>query len=330
MASIQIQVYNEKTGLYDTFTNKAADSVSTQHLDLIDAVEYLPDFLKESPLMVSIVDCLNALISDKRPVFAEVFAAYNDMMYKIKDYSILSYEAKIEVVKELGFEYLLDILTLSSDQLTQLLIFFNLIYILKGKREGLELCLQTLGMTYSYTTWDETSPKGTPFTANLKIIGNDYSDSEVFKKIRTFIRSYMLPWINITIEIYVEAPPMYAYPSFGMLNKLSISNPFIGIRDVVSIAIYDSEPAYDTQYYGANINNGPNMYTPDPMPLSTLTIETIPRSAIVTIDGEETNAKQLEQGKLVEYTAQASGYPTYKNKIVLTGDKTIKIDLTTF
>lgn len=330
MSFIELQVYNKQTEQYDTFSNKISLNSSDQELDLIDALNYLPDFLKDSPLMLSIIDCLNVLISDDRPIFDEIFTAHNDMMYRIKDFSKLTYQAKIEIVKELGFEYLLDILTLSSDQLTQLLIFFNLIYILKGKREGLEICLKTLGMIYKYEVWDEMDPKGIPFTANLNIIGNNYAESQVFRKIRTFIRSYMLPWINITIELTIDGPPIFVYPSFGVMNRLKIDKPFEATRDVLGIAMYDSEPAYDLQVYGADINTKEEEYIPPILPKYTLTIETIPRSATVIIDGEETRVKESELGQIVEYEVFAEGYGRTSNKIVLTADKTIEVDLNKF
>lgn len=300
----------------------------TDHI--VDAVAYLPDFLKESRLMLSIVDCLNVLISDDKPIFSQIFGAYNDMLFRNRNYNKLSYEAKIEIVHELGFSYLLDILTLTSDQLSKLLIFFNLIYSLKGKTEGLDICLKTLGLNYTYTPWYEMEPKGQPFTANLKIVGNEYADTEVFAKIRNFIRSYMLPWVNITIELTIIAPPIYVYPGTGLLTRLKYNQPFGATRDVVSIAIYDSEPAYDIQYYGAKINTGPDQYIPYEFPKSVLKINVIPESATVVIDNELTNIKEVEQGKPITFSVEANGYESYSNHIVLTADKTLNINLRKF
>lgn len=330
MSNIQITSYNTKTQQYDVMQAAISLDYNTKGEDLINAEEYLPDFLKDSDLIMSIVDCLNVLISDDRPVFEQIFGAYNDMLYRTRNYSKLTYEAKIKIVNELGFGYLLDILTLTSEQLSQLLIFFNLIYALKGKEEGLDICLRTLGMNYTYKTWDEMSPKGQPFTASLNIIGNEYAASQVFRKIRTFIRSYMLPWIEITVELTIEAPPTYIYPSGGVLTRLKIAKEFSAIRDVVGIALYDDEPAYDVQYYGAEINDGPGQYIPYEFPKSVLKIITVPESAKIIIDNEETNLKEIEQGQMVKYTVSAEGYQTYSNHIVLTADKTLNINLKKF
>ena len=246
---------------------------------ILDARTYLPDFLQESAIMNEVMDCLNALISTHQPAFESIQQAYFDTLYKTKDYTKLSYEAKIEVMKELGFDYLLDILILTSDQLTQLLIFFNLIYILKGKKEGLKICLDTLGMIYTYTTWDETDPKGQPFTAKLKIVGNDYAATEVFRKIKNFIRSYMLPWVDITIELTFDAPPTYVYPSAGILTKMKFTGAYSATRDVVNIAVYDKSKYDNEEFYGVRIFDGPDQDNPEPMPLYNFKINTTPLDA---------------------------------------------------
>ena len=139
---------------------------------ILDARDYLPDFLTETKVMSTIVDCLNVLISKEQPLFEEIEGAYNDFIYKTRDYSKLTLQAKMNLISELGFGYILDILQVSSLQLTQLLCYFNLIYALKGKREGLELVLDTLNMVYTYTVWDETVPRGQRFTATLEIDAN--------------------------------------------------------------------------------------------------------------------------------------------------------------
>ena len=186
---------------------------------ILDARDYLPKFLKDSPLMSSIMDCLNVLISKEQPIFEEIEGAYYDMLYKVRDYYKLTDSAKIEVIKELGFDYILDIIELTSEQLTQLIIFFNLIYSLKGKREGLELCLDILGLVYTYTVWDETDPKGQQFTAELVIVGNEYEEPKVFKKIQNFVRSYMLPWIDVIIETTVDSTIFYLFPMWGAMTR---------------------------------------------------------------------------------------------------------------
>ena len=186
---------------------------------ILDARTYLPKFLKDSPIMLSVMDCLNVLISKENTVFEEIQGSYHDMLYKVRDYSKLTDAAKMEIIKELGFDYVLDIISLSSEQLTQLITFFNLIYALKGKKEGLELVLDIMGLVYTYEVWDEKNPHGQMFTATLTIVGNDYQELKVFKRIKNFVRSYMLPWIDVIIETTVEATLFYMYPLWGAQTR---------------------------------------------------------------------------------------------------------------
>lgn len=291
---------------------------------ILDARTYLPKFLHESKLMLSIVDCLNALISSEQPCFEQIQEAYQDALYRCKDYSKLTYEAKINIIKELGFEYLIDILTLSSEQLTQLLIFFNLIYTLKGKKEGLKICLDTLGINYTYTTWDEMIPKGIRFTANLNIIGNDYSTPEVFAKIRNFIRSYMLPWVNITIELTFDAPPFYIYPC-GFLNMGTKNyNIYSATRDVVNVALYDQD-LYDNSYYGVEIHTAPHQDDPYIFEDVALKIICNKSDAIIKINNEETNEKLVEKGSL-NYYSILYNETLIERTIVCNDDKNIVIN----
>ena len=280
--------------------------------------------------MIEVMDCLNVLISKETPLFSEIESAYNDTLYRAKDYSKLSYGAKVEVIKELGFGYLLDILTLTSEQLTQLLIFFNLIYILKGKREGLEICLNTMGLIYTYESWEEMEPRGQKFTAKLTIVGNDYANPEIFKKIKNFIRSYMLPLVEITIELTIDAPPAYAYPSVALAERIENLTLYSTTRDVLDVAIYDFETSiYDKSLYAPGINNGPDQYVSVTMPYYTLTVIPTPSSAIVEIDGQVTNTIQLEQGKLISYKVYDKDdiYVKKEGMIVINDNKELRVKL---
>lgn len=311
----EIKILNEKTGEYETFSITSTDKRIVDNNYILNANDYLPDFLKQSKLMLSIVDCLNVLISTKEETFRQIHEAYFDMEYKTRNYSKLSYEAKIDIMKELGFEYLLDISTLSSDQLTQLLIFFNLIYLLKGKEEGMRLFLDTLGIIYTYETWDNKTPKGQPLTATLNIVGNNYAEPSVFSKIKNFVRSYMLPWIEVIVEITIEGPNFYVYPSFGGLTRLKYSNVFECKADVLNIAIYDDQVGYDRSVYGAVINTGPDQFKTPLFDNAVLKINTYPSNCNCLIDNEPTNIKEVELGSYVDYRVYLEDYNTINYNI---------------
>jgi hypothetical protein len=293
----------------------------------IDAKTYLPDFLRDSTVMNEVVDCLNSLISTKLPTFQKIYETYHDTLYRNRDYSKLSYRAKIEIVKELGFEYLINMLELTSEQLSQLLMFFNLIYMLKGKKEGLEICLNTLGLVFQYTAWDESIPIGRRFTAKLKIIGNEFLDYQLFKRLKTFVRAYMLPYIFIEIEAVFEAPPMYIYPTWGALTRLKYEDDYETTRSGAEIAVYDESMYDNDKKFGAKIFQGPDEDNPQEMPYYTLTIVPDPIDSNVVIRGENTRTLTVEHGILFDYIVSCENCKTKHGLMVLNEDTTLEITL---
>ena len=47
---------------------------------ILDARTYLPKFQHDSDLMLSIMDCLNVLISSEQPTFEQIKEAYQDLI----------------------------------------------------------------------------------------------------------------------------------------------------------------------------------------------------------------------------------------------------------
>ena len=315
---------------------------------LISSKYYLPDFLKESNTMMAIIDCLDALISKQQPEFEKIHTSYIDGLYKTKDYTKLSQAAKLEVVKELGFGYLLDILPLTSEQLSSLLIFFNLIYILKGKKEGLMLCLkEVMGMNVTYIEWDEITEEyphpRQEFTAILKVVGNDYENTDIFRKLKNFVRSYMLPWVDITVKLTIEGPITYVYPSGGVLSllKQDRNKPYTYSITLENFAIYDDKPAYDLLKYGGAIYSKHMNEDTDDRKKCKFTISTKLSNAVITINNVviptlENTVEDITLfyaefedmvGNLIEYEITCEGYESHKNHIVLNSDKTLNIEL---
>ena len=388
---------------------------------IIDARKYLPNFLHDSSIMLNIMDCINALISNEQPIFGEIKGAYDDMLYRCSDYSKLTYQAKINIIKELGFEYIIDILDFTDDKLTSLLTFFELIYSLKGKEEGLKLCLDHILNTnkevdpvlvkttkqqiilkndylsditgefisddfkidlqfykdndpenngygygelivnnkriyfdqdinnnfgddnteiiynfcidssedntyrfyltdsnegnlkslfsltlnqysnsynelenkyainninvlspanwrsdretfslYTYTPWDKMNPIGQQFTATLDIVGNEFSNAETLEKLTTFVRSYILPWVEITPIFTIDAGGIYIIPILGLLafesSKIINGVGKATLRDLAyydqdskgNKSYYDSSPEGKQFYYATEVATGPN------------------------------------------------------------------------
>ena len=194
----------------------------TEKSVLIKSLPFLPDFLRNKPVMQDASILLDALLKSKEDVerevltlrqqsienggdgseiddvdwsvMDEIYRAYCDTLYKLPGFNNLSYGAKISLIKENGFDYVLDLLLHMYDdeyevlkdqyetgeideipeydefvkeksdaKLTKLTMLFSLINILKGKTAGLELVLRILDIkSHSYFTWDTVADyKGT-------------------------------------------------------------------------------------------------------------------------------------------------------------------------
>ena len=308
---------------------------NTQDSIFIKSLPYLPDFLQDKQVMKEASILLDALLQSKeaiekeinliqasRPdadlppvdwsVMDEIYSAYCDTLYKLPGYNNLSYGAKISLLKENGFDYVLDLLlhmydsdyanleeqyekdpnktpiptyeeyvkTRSDAYLTRLTMLFSLIKILKGKTAGLELVFDIIDIPeFLYLTWDiianykgewdgsqplpmpggdidvqkgdvydvvtdssnttyifngvkwhictDWQPYTTPrerFTAELSIYGE--SSTELQAKIATFVRHYMLPYIDVTLHFDHDMPRVYAFCSGNaqLFSTLILSN----------------------------------------------------------------------------------------------------------
>ena len=193
---------------------------------LLNATTYLPDNLAENDVMLQVTDLINVLLTKEEKTFTELVNSYHDSLEKVRDFKLVSYGAKLEIIKELGFEYITNILTLSESQLTQLLIFFNLIYVLKGKEEGLRLILDTLNLTYTYVTWDSTSPKGKPFTAKLTFTMVGSENITLLSNLNKFVRAYMLPLITVTTKITAPSLGLHLGAHYTGIARIRYRKPF--------------------------------------------------------------------------------------------------------
>lgn len=307
--------------------------------ELLDAMQFVPNAFKDNFTMKKIVELFNLLmdrdLNANSPILNELQYAYYDATYKFKDYSKISFKAKMEILHEMGYDYITDFINITDNQLTQLLSFLSLIYILKGKKEGLELILNTLGIIYTYTTWDEEEPKGCPFTAQLVVTGGNFDNYQVMRKLKGFLRSYMLPWIDVSVVVVIEAPPMYIYPSHGRLIREFDTRVHNCARDVDQrIAVYDIDDGngYDWGLYGRETLWATGGEVPEPKPpveYATLKIVATPINAKVQINNLETNSATVESGTIVSWRVYTEDglYEEQSGNLTLLKDTELKIDL---
>lgn len=156
----------------------------------LKSINYLPDFLQDKPVFKDATKLLDVLISDSTEEDLKViYEAYCDTLYKWPGYQRLSYEARVTLLQEKGFGYILDLLQHMYDEdydkevqkynageiteidsyddyvkkrtdkaLANITMLFNLLYVLKGKTLGLELALDLTGLEgFTYIPWDITT-----------------------------------------------------------------------------------------------------------------------------------------------------------------------------
>ena len=278
-------------GKYNTVQAELKENKIEREL-LIESLKYLPKFYQDQSLFKEASWLLDACLSEDTDILKEIHQAYCDTLYKISAYQQLSFAAKKELLKEKGFEYVLNLLKHiyeerynqlpdwkkklqtvdeyleenTKDNLANLTMLFNLIYILKGKTLGLELALELVNCPdFIYLPWDIVSNyKGKkdsyedlplpgeedveagdvytvqegaieqeyifngvawhkcttykdyltprqPFTADLTIWGT--ASSSLQANIAKFVRSYMLPFVEIKLKFTDNMDPIYCYPS---------------------------------------------------------------------------------------------------------------------
>ena len=194
---------------------KLVDMDTTKKV-LIKSLPYLPDFLRDKAVMKDASILLDALLQSKEQVaeeleniqqkyneegegkqvipvdwslMDEIYCAYCDTLYKLPGYTNLSYEARIALIEENGFDYVLNLLlhiyddeykdliekykegsidkvpeysdfvkSKSDQALTRLTALFCIINMLKGTTAGLELVLRIINCpNFLYITWDTIS-----------------------------------------------------------------------------------------------------------------------------------------------------------------------------
>ena len=125
---------------------------------------------------------------------------FEDITNKYANPTEASQEVIVNVVNELGFQYITNVMgTITNFEFNSLLSFISLINLLKGSRQGLELVLILLGFDSVITEWWEQSPQGEPWTYELLVIMNNSYVTDptlTLNKLLTFARAYVYPTIS--------------------------------------------------------------------------------------------------------------------------------------
>lgn len=164
----------------------------------------IPDNLRETWVFQRVADIIYAVISDKTEIGNKIKKYYYDVEYFNSDFTKLTLEMKQAKLHDMGFDYLIEVFGSNEDQLNDLSAFLNLIKVLKGRKEGFKLILDTLGIVYKAQSWEDLDYKNEVFTYDIVIsLSAEQSQlgPELIKTIQKIAREYLAPQVNITYTI---------------------------------------------------------------------------------------------------------------------------------
>ena len=170
----------------------------------INSLKYLPKALQENVYYRKICSLIDCLLSENSEYFRSELSALGAAINKYRDFRNLDYLTTHQVVKEFGFQYIVDILELPDSQLKDLVAFISLINMMKGTKMGLELVLSLLRLDYHIIEWFEDRellPYKNTYALNLTLTDLGVSKSFMDNFYR-FSREYVYPLLtNLTLHL---------------------------------------------------------------------------------------------------------------------------------
>lgn len=125
---------------------------------------------------------------------------FEDVKLKFRGPDLVSQDVIKNIITELGFKYIADVMdTISNFEFNTLLEFVSLINLLKGSRTGVELILKLLGFDSIIREWWEQDPVHPVYTFEVVVImdSNKVPDAvATLAKVKVFARAYVFPIIE--------------------------------------------------------------------------------------------------------------------------------------
>lgn len=169
----------------------------------IDLEKYIPENMTETEFMVKFKEMMQYVLD-------AAHEEMKDVKYKYTQPSELSDATVKEVIKEQGFNYIVDVLnTVDGLEFNTMLSFMDLINQLKGSRQGLELVMKLMGFDSIIQEWWEdeiASPE--PWSYEIIVIVNASFVPDIFdtiEKLKVFSDNYVLAQIsNIDVRFSAD------------------------------------------------------------------------------------------------------------------------------
>ena len=171
----------------------------------INSAKYLPPELQKNEYFIKQCSLIDALLSDSSEYFAHERAQLQNSVNKYRDYRNLDDSSLHQLVKEFGFQYIIDVLELPESKLKNVVAYLSLINTLKGSKTGLELVLTLLGFEYRMLEWWEdpvSLPERNTYALELVFLDMGF-DSKFLLDFQTFSRQYVYPLLA-SIVVYFK------------------------------------------------------------------------------------------------------------------------------
>lgn len=164
---------------------------------------YLPREWAKTPLYSEkIIPLLDHLLSVDSPYADKIALAYFDILNRYTHPEEMTAESIRALIRDLGYGYILDLLSTSDDNLSNILFLLPLIHYLKDTKKGLEIVFSLLQnnekpVKTKVTVWHETNPVQEEDTFSVESdIDLASVDANFFEKFDTFIRKYVYPTLS--------------------------------------------------------------------------------------------------------------------------------------
>lgn len=164
---------------------------------------YLPSYWATTPLYAEkIIPFLDNALSVSSPQSDRLARAYYDIWNKYKNTQDMTDESIKAFIRDHGYDYILNLLSVTSDSLRVLLFLLPMIHYLKGSKYGIELVfsllqLNAVEINTDVKEWWETLPVEEEDTFSITSdIDLAMVDSSFFKNFDTFIQKYVHPTLK--------------------------------------------------------------------------------------------------------------------------------------
>ena len=164
---------------------------------------YLPREWAKTPLYAEkIIPLLDHMLSVDSPYADKLAYAFYDIWNKYTAPEEMTEESIRAYIRDHGYGYILDLLSLSSENLQNLLFLLPLIHYMKDSKIGLETVFSLMQSTdttigTNITAWHETNPVGPEDTFTIESdINLATVDASFFEKFDTFITKYVYPTLT--------------------------------------------------------------------------------------------------------------------------------------